>query len=35
MPDNASYYHVAYVAAIIIYLLYAVSLFVRRSRLRK
>jgi hypothetical protein len=35
MPDNAVYYHVAYVVAIVIYTLYAMSLYFRRSRLRK
>jgi len=35
MPDNAIYYHVAYSIALGIYLLYGISLFVRRSRLRK
>lgn len=35
MPDNSGYYHAAYGLAIAIYALYAISLFVRRSRLRK
>ena len=35
MPDNAGYYHAAYAAALIIYSLYAVSLYVRRTRFRK
>ncbi len=35
MPDNAGYYHVAYIAAIGIYLLYALSISARRARLRK
>ena len=35
MPDNASYYHIAYGVAVIIYSMYALSLYVRRSRFRK
>jgi len=35
MPDNAIYYHVAYVAAGVIYGLYAVSLYWRWSKVRK
>ena len=33
-PDNAGYYYAAYAAAVIIYLLYALSLFRRRARVR-
>jgi len=33
MPDNAIYYHIAYVAAAVIYGLYAFSIYVRRRRL--
>lgn len=33
MPDNAGYYHVAYVVAIGIYVLYAISLRRRIQRL--
>ncbi len=35
MPDNAFYYHAAYLAGIVIYLGYGMSLYIRRSRLRK
>jgi hypothetical protein len=35
MPENSFYYHLAYVAAIAIYVLYGLSLYLRRSRLRK
>ena len=34
MPDNAVYYHIAYVVAAGIYSLYAFSLYLRRKRLR-
>ena len=34
MPDTTLYYHVAYAAALGIYALYALSLYLRRSRLR-
>ena len=34
MPDNAIFYQAAYVAAAVIYGAYAVSLIVRRRRLR-
>jgi hypothetical protein len=34
MPDNASYMHAAYAAAAIVYGLYTVSLWRRRSRVR-
>jgi hypothetical protein len=33
-PDNAGYLHAAYAAAVIIYLLYALSLWRRRARVR-
>jgi hypothetical protein len=33
-PDNASYYHAAYVAAIVVYLGYAIGLMRRRARVR-
>ena len=35
MPDNAGFYHAAYVAAAAIYSLYALSLAVRRRKLRR
>jgi len=35
MPDNAFYYHVAYAAAIAIYVMYALSLVKRKRSLRK
>ncbi len=34
MPDNAVYYHLAYCAATLIYIAYAVRLSMKRSRLR-
>jgi len=34
MPDTTFYYHVAYAAALGIYALYALSLYLRRKRLR-
>lgn len=34
MPDNASYYHLAYAAASLIYIAYAVRLSMKRSKLR-
>ena len=34
MPDNAGYRHAAYAAAAIVYALYTVSLWRRRSRVR-
>ncbi|MEP6618464.1 MAG: hypothetical protein ABJE47_04085 [bacterium] len=34
-PDNAGYYHVAYMAAAIVYIGYALSIRVRASTLRK
>jgi hypothetical protein len=33
-PDNAGYYQAAYAAAVLIYALYAVSLWRRRARVR-
>ncbi len=35
MPDNAVYYHVAYSIGLVIYSLYALSLYSRRRKLRK
>jgi hypothetical protein len=34
MPDTSSYYHVAYTIALGIYAVYAISLHLRRKRLR-
>ena len=34
MPDNAGYYHVAYAAASLIYLAYALRLSAKRNKLR-
>lgn len=34
MPDTYFHYHLAYVAALGIYVLYALSLYLRRKRLR-
>jgi hypothetical protein len=34
MPETSSYYHVAYTLALGIYAAYAISLYVRRRRLR-
>ena len=34
MPETSSYYHIAYTIALSIYALYAVSLYVRRKRVR-
>ena len=34
MPDNAIYYHIAYGAATLIYVAYAVRLSMKRSKLR-
>ena len=34
MPETSSYYHVAYTIALGIYALYALSLYVRRKRVR-
>lgn len=33
MPDNSVYYHIAYVAAAVIYSLYAISIYIRRRGL--
>jgi hypothetical protein len=33
-PDNAGYYHAAYIAAAVIYGLYAVSIVVRLRKVR-
>jgi hypothetical protein len=35
MPDNAFYYHVAYVALTVLYTGYTLSIFVRRSALAR
>jgi len=35
MPDNAIYYHVAYVAAAVIYVGYSVTLYLRWKRVRE
>ena len=34
MPDTSGYYHAAYTIALSIYVLYALSLYERRKRLR-
>jgi hypothetical protein len=34
MPDTSAYYHVAYTIALSIYTAYALSLYLRRKRLR-
>jgi hypothetical protein len=34
MPETSSYYHLAYTIALGIYTVYAISLYVRRKRLR-
>ena len=34
MPETSGYYHVAYTIALGIYALYALSLYIRRNRLR-
>jgi hypothetical protein len=34
MPDTAAYYHVAYTVALGIYAAYALSLYLRRKRVR-
>ncbi len=34
MPDTTFYYHLAYVSGLGIYALYALSLYLRRKRLR-
>ncbi len=35
MPDTSTYYHVAYTLALGIYVLYGLSLYVRRRKLRR
>ena len=35
MPDNSIFYHIAYVAAAVIYSLYAIGLYLRRQRLKQ
>jgi hypothetical protein len=34
MPDNAGYYHIAYAAASLIYIAYALRLTAKRNKLR-
>ncbi len=34
MPDNAGYYHLAYLAASLIYVGYAIRLSMKRSKLK-
>ena len=34
MPDTSAYYHVAYTIALGIYAMYALSLYLRRKRVR-
>jgi hypothetical protein len=34
MPETSSYYHVAYTVALGIYVVYAISLYLRRKRLK-
>jgi hypothetical protein len=34
MPETSSYYHIAYAVALGIYTAYALSLYLRRKRLR-
>jgi hypothetical protein len=34
-PDNAGYYYAAYIAAAVIYVLYAISVAVRLRRIRE
>jgi heme A synthase len=34
-PDNASYMHAAYAAAVVVYALYVVTLWRRRARVKK
>jgi hypothetical protein len=33
MPDNAGYYHAAYVLSGVIYVVYALSIYLRRKRI--
>jgi hypothetical protein len=35
MPETSAYYHIAYTVALGIYTLYAVSLYVRRNKVRR
>jgi hypothetical protein len=35
MPETSAYYHIAYTIALGIYAAYALSLYVRRSKLRR
>lgn len=35
MPETSAYYHVAYTIALSIYGLYAISLYVRKKKLRQ
>ena len=35
MPETSAYYHVAYTIALSIYSLYAISLWVRKKRVRE
>ncbi len=34
MPDNAGYYHLAYAAASLIYIVYALRLAMKRNKIR-
>lgn len=34
MPETSAYYHAAYIVALSIYAAYAISLYLRRKRLR-
>lgn len=35
MPETSAYYHIAYTVALSIYAAYAVSLYVRRKRVKR
>lgn len=35
MPETSTYYHIAYTVALTIYVLYGVSLWARRKRVRE
>jgi heme exporter protein D len=35
MPDNASYYHAAYAISVVVYAVYALSVWRRRRSLRR
>lgn len=35
IPDNAGYYHAAYAVAVVLYGVYAVSIWVRRRAVRR